>query len=270
MSIRDKINESKERVKRKQLLDRALFVPCEVSKGQRLSVDELLKQMVKTSAERKLPVKSEFEGHEFSIDAGMPMGPALKAWKDQACMPWLEEMPPQDVADVLNDTSKATRIENNSRSFQEAAAVEILVTKYPEHADKLTTLQLLNSFYRAKEENVGNLETALDASLNKYLAGEQTFPVTLQNVVTLQQLRESYSAMKLEDPQKLNDRMAQTELEMLQNLTPNDLTYVSDKLLADGFKIAQKHKEKGDFTQIFQNELMQNRLGKGNIFDPRQ
>ena len=142
-----------------------------------------------------------------------------------------------------------------------------MVTKYPEHAGELTTLQLLNSFYRAKEENVGKLETALDASLDKYLTGEQTFPVTLQNAVTLQQLPESYSAIKLEDKQKLNDCMQKTELQMLSNLTPEDLTGISDRLLADGFKIAQKHKNKEDFSKIFQNELMQ-RLANEKILDP--
>lgn len=257
-----------KKVRQKQLSDKALFIPREVSKGELLSVDELLKQMVKTSAERKLPVKSEFSGHEFVIDTGMPMKLALKAWKDQACTPWLEEkIPPQDIAQFLKDCSESTRIKDNSHSFQEAAAVEILVTKYPEHAGELTTLQILNSFYRAKEENVGKLETALDASLDKYLAGEQTFPVTLQNVVTLQQLPESYSAIKLEDKQKLNDCMQKTELQMLSNLTPEDLTGVSDRLLADGFKIAQKHKDKEDFSKVFQNELMQ-RLANGKTFDP--
>jgi len=260
----DKIVELRER----ESMNRAVYVPWEVPLQEYPTVDELLQKMVHTAAQKHAPVRTEWNGIKFGIEADMPMGVALQVWKDKACKPLFEKDDPQELADSLKDCSKNTRINNTAQSFQEAALTEILVSKHPEHANELTTLQLLNAMYRARDEKtVGKIEEALDASLAKYIEGEKTFPITLQNVVTLQKLTDSWSVMKLKDTQKLENRIEQTELEMLKNLKPEDLRGISDKLLADGNQIALKYKDKGDFGKLFQQELFE-RLSSGKVFNP--
>ena len=255
-------------LRERELMSRAIYVPWGGSLQQYSSVDELLQKMVQTAAQKHAPVKTKWNGIEFGIEADMPIELALKVWKDKACKPLFEKDNPQVLADSLKDCSKNTRINDTAQSFQEAALAEILVSKHPEHTDELTMLQLLNAMYRVRDEKAaGKIEEALDASLAKYIAGEKTFPITLQNVVTLQKLSDSWSVMKLKDTQKLENRIEQTELEMLKNLKSKDLKGISDKLLADGNRIALKHKDKGDFGKIFQQELVE-RLSSGKVFDP--
>ncbi|MBQ9272047.1 MAG: hypothetical protein IJ218_07270 [Alphaproteobacteria bacterium] len=62
-------------------------------------------------------------------------------------------------------------------------------------------------------------------------------------------------------------RVGEVELKMLRELKPEDLRFVSDNQLAEGRKIAARHKDAGDFEKMFTNELIQNRLAKG--IDPR-
>ena len=54
---------------------------------------------------------------------------------------------------------------------------------------------------------------------------------------------------------------------MLKNLQPDDLSYLSDSTIVASAKIAEKHKDSGNFKEMFSQEVM-NRVSQGKIFNP--
>ncbi|MBR1825617.1 MAG: hypothetical protein IJ770_03425 [Alphaproteobacteria bacterium] len=281
-------NEKSAQIRRQSLLRRAVSVSRQ-NGSTVLSVDELCKQMVKvsrqpffqsiyyeyTKAQRRTfgqPVKADYEGHTFVIDENSGLAKALSAWKEQACTPWLEErFSPEFLAKMMEQSAKYTKIRDSSDSYQEAAVAELLVTKYPEHADKLTMLQLLNAYEKSGKQNADTIGNVLRNSAEKYVYNvEETFPQTLENVVTLNMNKDKLASVLVsnEDRFSLALRIAYTELKMLKELKPEDLRHYPDSIIAEGLKIADKHIDAGDFGKMFTAEV-KNRLARGNIFDPR-
>lgn len=242
-----------------------------------LSIDELCRQMVEAATTS--PVKAVDEEFMFVIEKGANLWEALSAWKEQALKPkihkQIKEKPkkyPAVYVNRLETNNDRTKIDCTSDSFYDAAMTELLVTKYPEHADKITLLQLINAYDKAEIGSVGQakINEQMDASTKKYMSGEEVFPLTLQNVVTF---NENNSILLLSSAvnisaHDLEKRTAETELKMLKSLQPEDLEFVSDRLISEGSKIAEKHKDAGDFDKLFAKEI-KSRLAQGKIFDPR-
>ncbi len=270
------------RIKRRQLLDRAVYVG---KVGPEKRVEDICAAMVKVANEPMLgsstgkAAKGSYMGHEFVVDKGATIEDALFAWKEQALMPRLlkqiEEKPeyyPEEYAHRLESYDDKTKIDSSADSYYDAAMAEILVTKYPEYADKLTMLQLLNAYEKSGKQNTDTIGNVLRNITKKYVYKvEEKFPQTLENVITLNmnknKLASASAFTSSEDRFALMLRIADTELKMLRELKPEDLQFVSDNQLAEGRKIAARHKDAGDFEKMFTNELIQNRLAKG--IDPR-
>ena len=262
-------------VKTKELKRRAIYISSKTENGG-LGVDELCRKMVKEAAEGR-PVKSDWAGKEFVIDSFMPLKQALQSWERQAFKPMVQERidnnrsaEEKGIIDALEMSSKCTRIENTSRSFIDSALTEALIRNFPEHSDKPTMLQLMSAGFRSSDvESACKIEKLMDARLKEYISGKDTFPPTLHNIIALQDIYETASARKLENPELLKKRIEKTEVLVLETLAPEILTSLSDKELSEGMKIAKKHdKENVNFSNIFLGEL-KSRLYQGRTFDPR-
>ena len=251
-----------------------------------LSIDELCRQMVE--AAKTSPVKAVDEEFMFVIEKGANLWEALSAWKEQALKPKLhkqiKEKPkkyPAVYVNRLETNNDRTKIDYTSDSFYDAAMTELLVTKYPGHTDKITMLQLLNAHNKADLDSdiSKKISKEFNKSAEKFAKGEETFPPTLQNIATLNEYRDSidfllagkfgydaYQGGTLKED--FDKRVAEAELKMLKELKPEDLEFVSDRLISAGSKIAAKHKDAGDFENLFVKEI-KSRLAQGKIFDPR-
>lgn len=252
-----------------------------------LSIDELCRQMVE--AAKTSPVKAVDKEFMFVIEKGANLWEALSAWKEQALKPKLhkqiKEKPkkyPAVYVNLLETYNDRTKIDCTSDSYFEAAMAEILVTEYPEHADKITMLQLLNAHNKTeyKTDISEKILKELNKSAKRFAKGEETFPPTLQNIATLNEYRDfiddyllagkfssdAYQGGTLKED--FDKRVAEAELKMLKELKPEDLEFVSDRLISAGSKIAAKHKDAGDFENLFVKEI-KSRLAQGKIFDPR-
>lgn len=280
------------RIKRRQLLDRAVYVG---KVGPEKRVEDICAAMVKVANEPMLgsstgkASKGSYMGYEFVVDKGAKMEDALFAWKEQALMPRLlkqiEEKPeyyPEEYAHRLESYDDKTKIDSSADSYYDAAMAEILVTKYPEYADKLTMLQLLNAYEKREKQNTGALRDALYSSTEKYIEkGEEALPYTLENVVTINKNRDKLaSALATSDDStstiskgrmiyKLMFCVADAELKVLKKLKPEDLQGKSAYLLGAGMAIAEKHNDK-EVLKMMHSELMrQNKEFKKKTFDLR-
>ena len=267
-------NETSQKHKalhRKDLLNRAEYI----SNEGYLGVDNLCQKMV--DAAKVGPVKSADEGYMFVVDKGATLEETLFAWKEQVRKPWLEErlkngkITPETLVKIVQKNANSTNIDNTAVSFMEAATVELLVTKYPEHADKLTMLQLINAYNKAGigSETQNKIDDLLEKNIREYMSGKETFPPSLENVVTFNNENDIllFSSTMDISAHDLEKRVAATELKMLQSLQPEDLELVSDKVLSEGNKIAKKHKESGDYGKLFLDEV-KSRLAQGNTVNP--
>lgn len=271
-----------EKKERQDLLKDAITISRKQD-GIAISTSELCKQVVE--AAKTSPVKAEDYGYVFVVRKGADLSEVLSAWKEQDCKPWLKEekeFTPEYLAKRLQE-AEFTEFGTFVDSYQEAAIVELLVTEHPEHADKISMLQLLNAYYKSEYRSYASekILKEFNNSAKRFAKGEETFPPTLENVVTFNEHRAkinfllggvfSYDTHKGGTLKAdFERRIAETELKVLKSLKPEDLEYVSDKTLADGLRIAGKHKEagNGDFGKIFTTELKR-RLSRVNVFDPR-
>lgn len=260
-------DEMRESIKRRDLMEKAVTVN-RIRGVVVVGIDELCKEMSEIS--RTLPVKSDFKGFEFVVDRNSSVSDVLQAWKEQAYKPYLEKKGDvESMAEIMVDTNKYTRIEETCRSYQDAAIVEVLLAKHPEKAKELSMLQLLNAFEKSTKRNADAVGAALIENAVRYTKGEETFPPTLANMVTLDEHKDQlvFALGVGVNSNKLNDRIKESELEMLNNLTERDLRR-PDSIIAGGLRIADKHKDEGDFGKKFTTEIKR-RLSEGNIFDPR-
>lgn len=249
--------------------------------GRYLSEDELCRKMVEAAKTNKA-AKAEYNGYTFVIGHGTNQQGALYELKEQVLKPWMAEKIEQgmiDSEDVLSMLQRGTGRNYNEiswSSFKEACAVEILLDKYPEHADKITMMQLANALSKAvsirDKDAYGKLNTALLASTKRFINGEENFPPTLENVVALNQTGDEiiFNAGIAISQSKFDKRVAETELKMLQDLKPEDLRDKSAYMLGAGMAIAEKHKGMDAALKMLYNELMrQNKEHREKSSDPR-
>ena len=261
--------QMRDNLRRKDLLNRATLI--EVDKGvesNRLNYIELLcKTMV--DAAKTGPVKAECEGNMFVVDKDATMAKTLQAWKEQAEKPFVEKFSPNTLVNILKLSADSTDLDDTASSYSQAAMAETFVTKYPEYADKLSTLQLLNAFKKGERKNLDTISDALIQNAKRFTKGEETFSPTLENLVTLDQNKKllSFILSVGVNSHEFEKRIQETELKMLKNLKPEDLSYLSDSTIFAGVKIAEKHKDSGNFKEIFSQEV-RNRVSRGHIFDP--
>lgn len=260
-----------DEIKRKNLLNDATLITvdygCDANRNNQ--VELLCKAMV--NAAKTGPVKAEYEDRMFAVDKGATMEQTLQAWKEQAWKPYISEnFKPETLARVLN-LSENTDLGNTARSYKDAASVEVLITKYPEYADRIPMLQLLNAFEKSNRKNINAIGKALIQSAKRFTSGEETFPINLENMVALNEHKSKlvFALSVGVNSNKLDKRIQESELQMLRSLKPDDLTYVSDAVISAGAKIAEKHKDNGDFGKMFTQEVM-NRLSQGKIFNPQR
>ena len=260
-----------DRIKNQKLLDDAELIKVDygVDSNRNNNLELLCKSMV--NAAKNGPVKAEYEGKMFVVDTGATIEQTFHAWKEQAWKPFLsEKFPPEMLANILN-LSQETDLENTARSYKDAAAVEILVTEYPEYADKLSMLQLLNAFCKSTKKSADAIVEALIQNAKRFTNGEETFPINLENMVTLERNKDMliFALGVSVDGNKLDKRIRESELQMLKGLEPEDLTHTSDATISAGIKIAEKHKDTGDFQKIFTQEFV-NRLLQGKTFNSQK
>lgn len=191
------------------------------------------------------PVKAEFEGMMFVVDKGATMAQTLQAWKEQAGKPFVEKFSPDILAKSQKFSADETDLGDTSRSYWQAAEAEVLLTKHPEYADKLSMLQILNAFNKSKRKNVDVIGKALIQSAKRFTEGEETFPITLENMVALNENKDQliFALGVGVNSSKLEKRIHDSELKMLKNLQQEDLNVVSDFMISSGLKIAEKHNE---------------------------
>lgn len=259
----------RENLKRKDLLNRAALIEvdygCDANRYNNINL--LCKTMV--TAAKTGPVKAEYEDNMFVVDKGATMAETLQAWKEQAGKPFLEQFSPKALANSMKISADITDLGDTSASYFQAASTEILVTKYPEYNDKLSMLQLLNALKKSTRKNIDAIGEALNKNAKRFIKGEETFPPTLENMVALDQNKKmlSFALGVSINSKELEKRIQETELKMLKNLQPEDLSYLSDSMIVAGAKIAEKHKDSGNFKEIFSKEVM-NRVSQGKVFDP--
>ena len=280
------VAQKRQELRRKDLLNKATLVEIDFGANTTWSsrVDMLCKKMEEEA--KSGPVKAEDGERMFVVEEKSNLYQILQAWKEQAYKPWLEErrqngVPVDGMLDFLDMHDRETRIENSVTAFMQAAMVEQIIEHNPERADKITMLQLLNAYCMTeyKTDISEKLLAELNKSAEKFAKGAEAFPPTLENIVTLNKQREAlnfllsgkfgYDAYKggtlKADFEK---RVGEVELKMLKELTPEDLAEVSDNVIFEGRKIADKHKDAGDFGKLFSDEVMK-RLSQGKVFDPR-
>ena len=249
--------------------------------GRYLSENELCRRMVEAAQTNKA-AKAEYNGETFVIGSGTNQQGALYELKEQILKPWLTEkleqgmVTPEDLIDIVQKGVGRKYDEISWSSFKEATAVELLVTKYPEHADKITMMQLANALSKAvsirDKETYEKLNKALVDSTRRFINGEENFPPTLENVVALRMASDEiiFNAGIAIFQSQFDKRMAETEEKMLQSLKPEDLRGKSAYILGAGLAIADKHKGAGEASKMMYSEMMrQNKEFKEKSSDPR-
>ncbi len=280
------VAQKRQELRRKDLLNKATLVEIDFGANTSWSsrVDTLCKKMEEEA--KSGPVKAEDGERMFVVEEKSNLYQILQAWKEQAYKPWLEErrqngVPVDGMLDFLDMHDRETRIENSVTAFMQAAMVEQIIEHNPERADKITMLQLLNAYCMTeyKTDIAEKLLAELNKSAEKFAKGADAFPPTLENIVTLNKQREALnfllSGKFAYDDRKggtlkadFEKRVGEVELKMLKELKPEDLAEVSDNVIFEGRKIADKHKDAGDFGKLFSDEVMK-RLSQGKVFDPR-
>lgn len=259
----------RENMKQKDLLNQATLVEVDEGKdGNRFNhVNLLCKTMV--DAAKTGPVKAEYGGNMFVVDKGATIAKTLQAWKEQVEKPFIETLKPDALANTLRFQAGSPYIDDKAQSYSQAAMVEILVTKYPEYTDKISMLQLLNAFEKSTRKNIDAIGKTLIQNTKRFINGEETFPPTLENMAALEQNKDMLSfALSIGvNSYELKKRIQETELKMLKNLQPEDVSDLPDSKISAGLRIAQKHKDKGDFEKIFVKEI-KNRLSQGKMYNP--
>ena len=261
--------QQRENIKRKDLLNRASLIEVNygVDANRYNNIDLLCRTMV--DAAKTGPVKAEYEDKMFAIDKDATKEDALQAWKEHAGKPFMEQFSPDIIAKDLKLNADNTDLGDTVRSYWSAAGTEILVTKYPEYADKVSMLQLLNAFNKSSRKNIDAIAHALIQNAKRFTKGEETFPPTLENMVALDKNKDmlDFALGVGVNSQEFERHLQETELKMLKNLKPENLSHLPDSIIYAGAKIAEKHKDSGDFKGIFSQEVM-NRLSQGKIFNP--
>jgi hypothetical protein len=230
-------------------------------------VDLLCKTMV--DAAKTGPVKAECDGYVFVVDKSAKMMETLQAWKEQAEKPFWEKFSPDRLAHILKLNADITDLGDTASSYSEAAFTETLVTKHPEYTDKISMLQLLNAFKKSTRENIDAISDALIQNAKRFVNGEETFPPTLENMVELDKNKGMLSLVLASDvnSHELKKRIQETELTMLKNLQPDYLSCLPDSTIVASIEIAKKHKDSGNFEEMFSQEII-NRVSRGKIFNP--
>lgn len=269
-------DEMRESIKLKYLMEKATFV--DIDNGADASRSNHLGLLCKTMVDvaRFGPAKAEYEGRMFVVDKGATMEETLQAWKEQAWKPFVEAKYKAEVMEqILKLSAEDVCLDNTPTSYKEAGMTEVLISKYPESAKNLTMLQILNALKKSSGQNMDPIGKALKENVTRYTKGEETFPPTLVNMVSLDENRDllnlSLYFNVAPDPKytrELDKRIKESELKMLKELTPEAMSYLSDSIIAGGLRIADKHKDEGDFGKKFTTEIKR-RLSEGNIFDPR-
>lgn len=217
----EQLNFEKLRYKmqRKDLLKQATLV--EVDNGLDVNVSNHITLLCKTmvDAAKTGPVKAEYVGKMFVVDKGASREQVLQAWKEQAWKPYLMENFNSET--LINGfiSSKEPDLSSSANSYRDAAVTEILVTKYPEHADKLSMLQLLNAVKKSTRENVDIIAKALLQNVNRFIKGEETFQPTLKNMKTLEENKDYLTLILGVAVKKaeLEKRIQESEQKILDN-----------------------------------------------------
>ena len=255
----DRLIKLRYEMRRKQLLEQATLVEVETGLDTNRDNNVNLLCNAMEGAAKTGPVKAEYEGRMFVVDKGAKREDILQAWKEQAWKPYLsKEFDEQTFAGVLKSSAKNTDFGDTVRSYMNAAMTEVLVTKYPEHTDDLSTLQLLNAFRKSSRRNVDTILKALTKSAKDYIDGKETFPPTLKNMAGLD---ENKGLLKFAlgvgvNFGKLEERIQESELKMLKNLKPEDLEAASDLEISAGIRIAERHSDAGEYGKMFAQETM--------------
>lgn len=270
------------RLKRQDLLNKAVFVETEEN-GLHFGSTALIDKMVKIS-EKGQPAKTEDRGYEFVIEANTSKQGALVEWKEQVCIPWLEESSADEIEFLAKHMQRSNAAvnyyalaqERDVLVVQEAAMAEFLVAKNPEYADKLSIFQLASAcdhlvMHGREEYSEHDLKVrdALVKSTEKLINGEKTIEPTLKNVLALGKIDDTIvSAGGYKLMPKFDKFVSKMELEMLQNLKAKDLQELSDEKLSMLREVADKHEDKGNYHKMLTNEVT-SRLKQGKSFDSR-
>ncbi len=250
-------------------MKRATLIKVDYGSASRLEQIDLLCRTMADAAQNG-PVKAEYEGHMFVVEKGETLVEVMQKWKEQAGKPFMETVDPDVLATSLKLHEKDTDLDDTARSFFDSAATEVLVQKYPEYIDKLSMLHLLNAFIKSSEKNSDVMCDAFRQSVRRFSKGEKTFPLTLKNMIAIDQNKLLFTVTFGHGVNRgeFEKRISEAELKMLKSLKPFDLVYLSGSVMAAGIRIAEKHKDSGNFKKMFTQEV-QARLSQGKMLNPQ-
>lgn len=220
------------------------------------------------------PVKSVFDGKEFVIAANTSYGKALGAYCDQ-CMK-LDEKPFDVLKDCLDMAKDNRKLEIKSKpNFNDALttkATEVIIKKYPQKADELDTINLLDVYLTnfGSKDSV-DIEGRLKKSVAKYMSGEDTFEPNLYNVSALPDLKDFMYRSGMYDIKDIDKRIEQTEMKMINFLNDKKLNHCSDASLSFIGQTASKYPDYPEAKELKSKslEVVMNKLTRGHIFNPK-
>lgn len=206
------------------------------------------------------------EEKEFVVEQGASYRQIAQAYAEQVC----------DIDDKWNLNDTLIQLEHleklppepNGKSYAEMAEANLVlnaVKKSPEDAKKISTLQLMgayNYFAGLNNEAADAIKPSLDASIDKYMSGNDTYPPTLNNLHRMNLLHSYIFHSGLYDDEKSEKRLYQAEEKILQDpdllADPDSIVIPTNTELHLAYHLAKKHKntevEKEAARQIAKNK----------------
>lgn len=181
------------------------------------NIEELCMAMAEAS--RNQIVKSSFNGQEFVVAKNTPPDKAVEAWVNQ-CLNFNNDSY-ETLAEHMQINQNMNRHLPKSHNLDsqeiiQTKVAETLLTKFPEQAQDLDTIQLVDVYYN--NPLVPGIEEKLKKSVNRYMNGEDTFEASIHNLSKVHKLEEFMYHSGMCSSEEIDNRIAQTEIKMLEGL----------------------------------------------------
>lgn len=199
---------------------------------------------------------------DFVVEQNASYREIVQAYFDQT-----QDYTKKSKKSVFNLLYQTETIAPKKRSYREAAEANLVLTailQYPQDAEKISTLQLMgahNYFTGLNNNATDAIEPVLNKSIEKYMAGEETFPPTLQNYEHIRLLHGYMFHSGQCDEMQADKLLQYTEEKILKD--PDMLAFASNQDLHTAYLLARKH-EKDDVLGKITQKIAKEKAISGN------
>lgn len=226
------------------------------------NTEELWKNMAEYS--HFGPLKATAHDKEFVVEEGATYRQIVQAYFDQTQK--YDEMPEDRLFTLLDQTKNIMPPRKKSyREAMEANLVLVATLKYPEDAEKISTLQLMsahNYFAGLNNDAAAVIQPVLDKSVEKYLNGKETFSPMLQNYERIRLLHNYMFHSGQCDEKQVDKLLHNAEEKILKD--PDMLAFATNHDLHVAYLLARKH-ENDDVLGKISQKIAKEKANSGNV-----